>query len=108
MSSYAQLTEQFGTRLLDAVKPAADVVARAVETVDGLLAQLPSLPTLPLTDRLPSRQEVVVANFDLAERLLAAQRDFALRLVHVSPESARVFVPAQATSPEGVAETVTA
>ncbi len=33
MSSYAQTTEQFGTRVLEAVKPAADVVARAVETL---------------------------------------------------------------------------
>ena len=106
MSSYAQLTEQFGTRLLDAVQPTADAVARAVETVDGLLSRLPSVPVLPLSDRLPSRREVVVANFDLAGRLLAAQRDFALRLVQVSPESGRVFVPAQATSPENAAQTV--
>jgi hypothetical protein len=56
---------------------------------------LPDLPKLPLPDQLteageaigatiPQPTEVVTANFALAERLLAARRDLALRLLEAA------------------------
>ncbi len=115
MSSYTQFTQQVGTAILDAARQVQNAVVQAVEGVDGLVAKLPGLPdgtSVPLADRLaglpglptlpglPSAREVVSAHFDLTERLLAAQRAFALRLVTATAESARVFVPAQATAPQ--------
>ena len=107
-TSYSQLTQQVGTTILDASRPVQDAIVQAAETLDGLVAKLPGLSEgspMPLADRfpgvpgLPSAREVVNANFDLAERFLAAQRALALRLVSASAESARVFVPSQATAP---------
>lgn len=108
-TTYTQVTQQLGTALLEAARPVQDAVVQAIETFDELVRKLPGLaqdavPT-PLAERfaglpgLPSAREVVTANFDLGERLLAAQRTFALRLVTASAESARVFVPSQATAP---------
>ena len=108
MATYAQLTHQLGTALLEVARPVQDAVVQAFATLEGLAGKVPGLPeasTRPLVDHLqalpglPSAREVVNANFDLAERLLAAQRTLALRLVNASAEPARVFVPAQAGAP---------
>jgi hypothetical protein len=108
MATYTQFTHQLGTALLEAARPVQDAVVQALGTLDGLAGKVPGLPeasAMPLVEHLqglpglPSAREVVSANFDLAERLLAAQRTFALRLVNASAESARVFVPSQATAP---------
>ena len=108
MATYAQFTHQLGTVLLEAARPVQDAVVQALSTLEGLAGKVPGLPeaaTRPLVDHLgglpglPSARDVVSANFDLAERLLAAQRIFALRLVNAPAEPARVFVPSQAGAP---------
>ena len=110
MATYAQLTHQLGTAVLEAARPVQDAVVQALATLEGLAGKVPGLPEAsarPVADHLqglpglPSAREVVSANFDLAERLLAAQRTFALRLVSASAEPARVFVPSQAGAPSG-------
>ena len=97
MPSYAEFVEQAGNRVLDVVRPLQDVVAHAVQVADNFASKLPAVPFASTLPNLPSGREVVIANFDLVERLVASQRAFALRLVSVSAESTRVFVPAQGT-----------
>lgn len=108
MATYAQFTHQLGTTLLEAARPVQDAVVQALAALEGLAGKVPGLPEAsarPVVGHLqglpglPSAREVVNANFDLAERLLAAQRTFALRLVNASAEPARVFVPSQAGAP---------
>jgi ABC-type nitrate/sulfonate/bicarbonate transport system substrate-binding protein len=108
MATYTQITQLLGTALLEAARPLQDGVVQAIATLDGLAGKVPGLPegsAVPMVDHLqglpalPTAREVVSANFDLAERFLAAQRAFALRLVNTSAESARVFVPSQAGAP---------
>jgi hypothetical protein len=77
MSTYTEYTEKATNRLFEAVKPAEDLAAMlagAVNTASGTLSEL----TLPKA--LPPVAEVVTANFAVLERLLAAQKEFALRL----------------------------
>jgi hypothetical protein len=78
MSRYAELTDTATTRLLDTVKPVEDVTVKLASAVDGVVTKL---PTLPRHEAVPSTVEVVGANFAVAERLLAAQKDFVLRVL---------------------------
>src|SRR4051794_21787089 len=84
MTTYTELTEKMGGRLLDTLKQIENVSASAAETVAGSAARvLPDLPSVPGADKVPSPTEVVTANFALVERLLEAQKDYVLRLAAV-------------------------
>ena len=77
MTTYAEMTEKATAQLLEAVKPveelAKSIAAQTIETVG-------KLPALPSVEGVPSPLEVVTAHFALAEKLLTAQKDFAVRL----------------------------
>ena len=93
MARYTEMTEKLGSRLLDASKPAEDAALAAASAVNGITRRLPALP---FADRLPTAAEIVEANYALFERLLAAQKEFAVRLV--APATApTVVLPRQST-----------
>ena len=77
MASYTEMTQKVGDQLIDALKRVEDAGA---SMTSSLSEALPDAPSLPGADRLPSPTEIITANFALFERLLQAQKDFALRL----------------------------
>jgi hypothetical protein len=98
MSTYTEVTQQIGDQWVAALKR----VEGALEAVSGGIGDasakidLPKLPlpeqlaqaTESLTAKIPQPSEVVAANFALAERLLAAQRDLTLRLLDAATPTA--------------------
>jgi cell division septum initiation protein DivIVA len=77
MTTYAEMTEKATAQLLEAVKPVEEMAKSfAAQTIESV-GKLPALPTV---EGLPSPLEVVTAHFALAEKLLGAQKDFAVRL----------------------------
>jgi hypothetical protein len=100
MPSYTEVTQQIGDQWVSALERAQDVIsayaagaqsrpkidhARAVpEPVakfnDAIRDQLDEA----IGERLPKPREIVEANFELAQRLMAAQRDLTLRLLEVN------------------------
>jgi len=81
MTTYSEMTQQFGDQWIAVAKQAEDAVTDGI----GRLTSLVDLPKLPLTDQF---NEVVTANFALAERLLVAQRDLTVRLLGAAPAKA--------------------
>ena len=81
MTTYSEMTQQFGDQWIAAAKRAEEALADGA----GRLTSLVDLPKLPLADQF---NEVVTANFALAERLLVAQRDFTVRLLGAEPAAA--------------------
>jgi hypothetical protein len=97
MSTYSDVTQQIGDQWIAALERAGDAVKTVSSGVGNLMSKvdLPDLSKLPLPEQLteaseaigaaiPEPAEVVTANFALAERLLAAQRDLALRLLEAA------------------------
>jgi hypothetical protein len=97
MSTYSDVTQQIGDQWVAALERAGDAVKTASSGVSSVMSkvELPDMPKLPLPDQLteageaigaaiPQPTEVVTANFALAERLLTAQRDLALRLLEAA------------------------
>jgi len=77
MTAYAEMTEKVVAPFLSAIENFAQTIAdSAVDTISKLAA----LPSLPGTEALPTQLELVTGYFAFAERLLHAQRDFAVRL----------------------------
>jgi len=94
MTTYQDITRQIGDQWVAALK---DTEARVTEFAGSVSdarakADLPVLPTSDvlaklnesLAEGLPKPSEIVEANFDLTNRLLAAQRDLALHLLELS------------------------
>src|SRR3954452_8448311 len=67
---------------IDFVKQAQSVALDAVRTIGSVTGPyVADLPSLPFTDKLPSPQEALKANFDFVEKAVAVQRVFATQLV---------------------------
>jgi hypothetical protein len=82
MSRYAELTTSLGDGLTRALERVEQVQIDLITGVNRTLGRyLPELPKPPYTDRLPSVRSVVDANYDLAERVLKAQRKYALGIL---------------------------
>lgn len=96
MSTYAQLVDDATTTYLDAGKALDGVVTKVLDGVSTIAAKLPT-PSVPVLPGLPTAQEVVSAHLDAVDRLVAAQRTFALKVVGAVSAPA-VVVPAQATA----------
>ena len=82
MSSINEVTQKGQEQFLDAVRESQQAVVDAVaawsQTVQGFSATIP--PT-PGSDQLPTPEEVIDNTFDIVEKLVASQREFARNLV---------------------------
>lgn len=96
MSSYAKFVDDATTAYLDAGKAVDGVVATLLDGVSSIAAKLPT-PSVPGLGAVPTAHEVVSAHLDAVDRLVAAQKSFALRLADALPGAAPV-VPAQPTA----------
>jgi hypothetical protein len=106
MSMYGDVTQQIGDQWVAALERAGDAAQTVSSGIGSVMSKvdLPDLPKLPLPDQLteageaigaaiPQPTEVVTANFALAERLLTAQRDLALRLLEAATNLASARQP---------------
>jgi hypothetical protein len=100
MPSYTEVTQQIGDQWVTALESAQDVIsaydagARRMPKVDYARAIPEPVAKFneairerldeAIGERLPKPSEIVEANFELAQRLMAAQRDITLRLLEVS------------------------
>ena len=75
-------------QFFDGLKAVQDPTVDAVRKTAELVGQLPLLEqAAALTSQLPSAETVVARNFAFAQRLLEAQRDFALELASIGPDA---------------------
>jgi hypothetical protein len=100
MPSYTEVTQQIGDQWVSALGRAQDVIsayeagAQAMPRVDYARAVPEPVAKFneaireqldqAIGDQLPKPSEIVEANFELAQRLMAAQRDLTLRLLELS------------------------
>ena len=91
MSEYEEFVADLGERILDGLYWMQSVQLDAVEAVGAVLGGVsPPLPGF-IADRLPAPQDVVRANFALAQRLLESQRAFALQIASALAPQTRDF-----------------
>jgi hypothetical protein len=77
-------------QFFDGLKAVQEPTIEAARKAAELVGQLPYLDSAAaITAQLPSAEEIVTRNFALAQRLLDAQRDFALQLATVAAEPAK-------------------
>ena len=85
MPSYSPRDVQ--DELLKVIRTSQETVVEAVKTwVDTAKAVTPRVPSaqLPLAEKLPKPQNIVTNAYDLAEKLLSSQRQFAQELVQAT------------------------
>ena len=73
-------------QILEGIRQSQQVVVDAVQAwADAVGQATPAVPAPGTPEDLPTPAQVVESGFDFAEQLLAAQRDFAQKLVAVVP-----------------------
>ncbi len=81
----ADITESVQNQVLDGLKQYQDVLVEAVrgwaETIEEIV---PARPELPFAHQLPRPTDVADNVFDLAEKLLANQREFVTKVLTVA------------------------
>ena len=99
MSSINEVTQKSQEQFLDAVRESQQAVVDAVaawsQTVQGFSATIP--PT-PGSDQLPTPEEVIDNTFDVVEKLVASQREFARNLVAATAPATNGTTSAKAKS----------
>ncbi len=72
-------------QVLDGIKQGQKAVVDAVgawaKTIESIVPATPSIPSLPLPEGLPTAEQLVKESFAFAEKLIVAQRDFALQVL---------------------------
>jgi hypothetical protein len=90
MSSVTELTQKGQEQFLEAVRESQQAVVDAVaawsQTVQGFATTVPSVPG---AEQLPSAEEIIDNTFDLVEKLVAGQREFARNLVAAAAPPAK-------------------
>ena len=89
LPTYPELTKSFGDQVVDAVKRAEERTVSAIASASEIVsALLPSVPSAPVPEGVPSASAVVSANATLLERVLEAQTKFTLSVLEVSSAKA--------------------
>jgi hypothetical protein len=100
MPSYTEVTQQIGDQWVSALERAQDMIsahqagAQALPKIDYARAVPEPVAKFneaireqldeAIGERLPKPSEIVEANFELSQMLMAAQRDLTLRLLELS------------------------
>jgi hypothetical protein len=82
--TYADFMERLSSQIVDGIERAHETQSKTIERVrDAVERFLPDLGgiQLPFAELFPSPKEVAQANFAFAERLLRAQKDYAMGLI---------------------------
>jgi hypothetical protein len=96
MTDYQDLAQKGQEQFLAAIRESQQAVVDAVgawsQTVQGIAS---AVPPAPGADQLPSAEAVIDNTFDLVEKLIAGQREFARNLLAAaSPEQSTPPKPA--------------
>ncbi|HEY3183969.1 MAG TPA: hypothetical protein VGJ77_14105 [Gaiellaceae bacterium] len=77
--------EQYLAAIRESQQAVVDAVGAWSQTVQGLTAAVPPVPGV---DQLPSAEAVIDNTFDLVEKLIAGQREFARNLLAAASPAA--------------------
>jgi hypothetical protein len=84
-SPVIEYTTTAQAKTLDAITQSQAAVLDVVETwAKAVEGSVQELPAIPVAAALPSFEEIISVQFDYAGKVLAAQRDFAEKLVKAS------------------------
>lgn len=82
MANANEMLDSIEDQVLEAVRQSQDTVVKAVKTwADAGKNLIPDLPALPFADQLPNPSELIDKTFDFADRMIAAQREFAAAVI---------------------------
>jgi hypothetical protein len=85
MSTVTELTETAQEQTLAAIRQSQRHVVEAVRAwAEAVEKAVPAVPAVPLSEELPTPQQVVEASFSFAEKLLKAQREFAEQVLEAA------------------------
>ena len=85
MSTVTELTEAAQEQTLSAIRQSQQYVVDAVRTwAEAMEKAVPAVPPLPLSDELPTPQQIVQSSFTFAEQLLKVQREFAEQVLQAA------------------------
>ena len=109
MTSYQDITRQIGDQWVAALKRAEETVTSVTQNVQNAAPKF-EVPQIPVpeqvakfneavAERLPKPSEILQANFELTERLLAAQKELALKVLSLAtPADEAPAAPAKKTA----------
>jgi hypothetical protein len=84
---------------LDSLRQSQSAVLEMVETwAKAVESNVQDLPAIPVAAALPTPEEIIKTSYDFAGKVLAAQRDFAEKLVKASApavKTTKVETPAK-------------
>jgi hypothetical protein len=82
---YAELAQKGQEQFLAAVRESQQAIVDSVAAWSQTMqAYTPAVPAVPELDQLPSPEEIVDNTFDLVEKLVVGQREFARNLLAAS------------------------
>jgi hypothetical protein len=85
MATATEMITALEDQVLETVKQTQDAVVKAVQSwAEAGKNIVPDLPPLPFSDQLPAANELVENAFAFADRLLKAQRDFAVAVIEAA------------------------
>jgi hypothetical protein len=85
--------EQFLAAVRESQQAVVDAVGAWAQTVQGFAS---TIPPVPGADQLPNAEAVIDNTFDLVEKLVASQREFARNLLAAASPEQTPTTPARA------------
>src|SRR3954467_2509779 len=89
VSDYQELTRRSQEQFLDAVRESQQAIVDSVgawaQAVQGFSS---AVPPVPQSDQIPNADSVIDNTFDLVEKLVAGQREFAHKLLAAAAPAA--------------------
>jgi hypothetical protein len=77
--------QQAREQTLSAIRQSQHAVVEAVQAwAQAVEKSVPEMPSLPMSEDLPTPQQLIHTSFDFAEQLLKTQREFAENLLAAS------------------------
>lgn len=97
---YAELAKQGQDQFLAAVKQSQQAILESVSAWSQTMqAYASAVPTATELDQVPSAEQVVDNTFDLVEKLVAGQREFARNLLAATAPARKAATPPKKASP---------
>jgi hypothetical protein len=82
MATATEMISGLEDQVLETVRQGQEAVVKAVQTwAEAGKGLLPELPPLPFADQIPATSELVENAFAFADKLIAAQREFAAAIL---------------------------
>lgn len=85
MANATEMISALEDQVLETVRQSQEAVVKAVKTwADAGKNLVPDLPALPFADQLPNTVDLVENAFAFADKMLAAQREFAAAVLEAA------------------------